>query len=94
MAENYVKAVEPLTGKEEGLGTGPTISPLVDTIKGSVKKMVDRYNSLPDWKTNQQVAKEEASKKTVKKAKGGSIKSASSRADGCAQRGKTKGRII
>jgi hypothetical protein len=30
----------------------------------------------------------------VKKAGGGSIKSASSRADGCAQRGKTKGRIV
>lgn len=31
---------------------------------------------------------------TVKKAKGGSIGSASSRADGCAQRGKTKGRML
>ena len=32
--------------------------------------------------------------KVVKKAKGGSISSASKRADGCAQRGKTKGRFI
>lgn len=32
--------------------------------------------------------------KPVKKAKGGSVGSASSRADGCAQRGKTKGRMI
>ena len=30
----------------------------------------------------------------VKKAKGGSVGSASKRADGCAQRGKTKGRMI
>lgn len=30
----------------------------------------------------------------VKKAKGGSIKSASARADGIAQRGKTRGRIV
>lgn len=29
-----------------------------------------------------------------KKAKGGKISSASSRADGCAQRGKTKGRMV
>jgi hypothetical protein len=30
----------------------------------------------------------------VKKAKGGKISSASSRADGCAQRGKTRGRMV
>ena len=30
----------------------------------------------------------------IKKAKGGSVSSASKRADGCAQRGKTKGRMI
>lgn len=34
------------------------------------------------------------SKEPVKKAKGGMIGSASKRADGCAQRGKTKGRFI
>lgn len=31
---------------------------------------------------------------TERKAKGGSVGSASKRADGCAQRGKTKGRMI
>ena len=30
----------------------------------------------------------------VKKAKGGKVSSASKRADGCAQRGKTKGRMV
>lgn len=39
-------------------------------------------------------AKTLAMKKPVKKAKGGSVSSASSRADGCAQRGKTKGRFV
>lgn len=34
-------------------------------------------------------------KDTVKKARGGSVKSsASKRADGCAQRGKTRGRMV
>jgi hypothetical protein len=33
-------------------------------------------------------------KEPVKKASGGSVSSASSRADGCAQRGKTKGRMV
>jgi len=32
--------------------------------------------------------------KTKKMAKGGSVSSASKRADGCATKGKTKGRII
>ena len=32
--------------------------------------------------------------KTIKKAKGGMVGSASKRADGCAVRGKTKGRIV
>ena len=35
-----------------------------------------------------------ASKKLPKMAKGGSVKSASKRADGCAMRGKTKGRMV
>lgn len=33
-------------------------------------------------------------RKTVKKAKGGAVSSASKRADGCAQRGKTRGKMI
>ena len=32
--------------------------------------------------------------KPVKKAKGGAVKSASARADGCAQRGKTRGKFV
>lgn len=35
-----------------------------------------------------------SAKEPVKKAKGGMVGSASRRADGCAQRGKTKGRIV
>jgi len=38
--------------------------------------------------------KPEAPKPEVKKAKGGSVSSASSRADGCAVRGKTKGKTV
>ena len=34
------------------------------------------------------------SKKTVKKAAGGSVSSASKRADGCAVKGKTKGKFV
>jgi hypothetical protein len=37
---------------------------------------------------------DEGPTRTVKKAKGGSVGSASKRADGIAQRGKTRGRVI
>lgn len=39
-------------------------------------------------------AKIQAMKKPVKRAKGGSVSSASARGDGCAVRGKTKGRFV
>ena len=38
--------------------------------------------------------KKEPAKSVKKMAKGGSVSSASKRADGCASKGKTKGRII
>ena len=40
------------------------------------------------------IKKKKDSEDVEKKAKGGSVKSASARADGCAQRGKTKGRMV
>lgn len=46
-----------------------------------------------EGKTPEELAKK-SSPEPVKKAKGGAIKSASARADGCAQRGKTRGRMI
>jgi hypothetical protein len=39
-------------------------------------------------------AKAAALKKPIKKAQGGKVSSASSRADGCATKGKTKGRFV
>jgi hypothetical protein len=46
-------------------------------------------------KKDQQLKKEyEAYEKSKGMKKGGAVKSASSRADGCAMRGKTKGRIV
>ena len=48
--------------------------------------VVDKYKKLKGG---------DDSKKPVKKAKGGSVKSSTSkRADGCAQRGKTKGKMV
>lgn len=62
----------------------------------------DKTEPLPGMLDPISQAKEDKKKemkdkelKPVKKmAKGGSVSSASSRADGCAQRGKTKGRMV
>lgn len=69
--------------------------------KGESVPELDALYSKMDALTNK--AAEEASKyptgempekaKPVRKASGGSVKSASSRADGIAQRGKTRGKI-
>jgi hypothetical protein len=73
----------------------------VDSDMGPVKRMVksgmvkgsellDRLG-IRQEKEYENKTKEELA---IKKAKGGKIKSASARADGCAQRGKTRGKIV
>lgn len=59
----------------------------IDEPEGSLR--ADLVNQRQDW------LNQESYKKATKRAKGGSVKSsASRRADGVAQRGKTKGRMI
>ena len=57
-------------------------------VKGS--ELLDRLG-IRQEKEYENKTKEELA---IKKAKGGKIKSASARADGCAQRGKTRGKIV
>ena len=54
-----------------------------DVMKDSTAEF-DAENPMPNFMKNP----------IVKKAKGGSVSSASKRADGCAVKGKTKGRMI
>jgi hypothetical protein len=49
-----------------------------DTTQAKVNRMIDKIKPAAP----------------VKKAKGGMVGSASKRADGCAQRGKTRGRMV
>ena len=56
-----------------------------------------RPSGLPDKgpaRTTARAEYEKALNNSVKKAKGGKVSSASSRADGCAVKGKTKGRMV
>jgi hypothetical protein len=69
------------------------MGPIKRAVKsGAVKmsEMLDRVG-LTQEKEYENKTKEELA---VKKAKGGMVGSASKRADGCAQRGKTRGRIV
>lgn len=50
--------------------------------------------SREESKKRREAAKQQPKPEPVKKAKGGMVGSASKRADGCAVRGKTKGRIV
>lgn len=73
----------------------------VDSDMGPVKRAVKagavKVSELLDRLGMKQEKEYEGKTKeelAVKKAKGGKVSSASKRADGCAQRGKTKGRIV
>jgi|688.fasta_scaffold441139_2 hypothetical protein len=61
------------------------------------KTTIDDAISSEDKKRMLQDAKDEKDRQAIKGmgyAKGGSVGSASKRADGCAQRGKTKGKMV
>jgi predicted lipase len=61
------------------------------------KEMAEQDAKNPDTtqaKVNRMIDKIKPTKEPVKKAKGGMIGSASRRADGCAIKGKTKGRMV
>jgi hypothetical protein len=61
------------------------------------KTTIDDVISSEDKKRMLQDAKDEKDRQAIKGmgyAKGGSVGSASKRADGCAQRGKTKGKMV
>jgi hypothetical protein len=61
------------------------------------KEMAEQDVKNPDTtqaKVNRMVEKVKPTKEPVKKAKGGMISSASKRADGCAIKGKTRGRMV
>ena len=81
-----LESVKPDESKDFRFGIPTAIhGALLGTSKAS-DYVVDKYKKLKG---------EDKPEETVKKAKGGTVRSsASKRADGCAQRGKTRGRIV
>ena len=71
----------------------PTDSPVKDVIKkgmSGVSSILDKLGLSQEEKYKDKTPQE----LEAKKAKGGKVKSASARADGCVQRGKTRGRMV
>lgn len=70
----------------------------IDAVKGLGTTAKMYVSSLPKAAMhaakNRLIDGPKEDKKPVKKAKGGSISSASKRADGCATKGKTRGRMV
>ncbi len=63
-------------------------------IPAMVKKAMTGAAAAEDYIRDKLGMKPAEAPTTVKKAKGGKVSSASKRADGCAIRGKTRGRMI
>ena len=68
-----------------------------DRLKAKAGQVVDNSfenigNAMSSGMDDMSDLKQKA--QTIKKAKGGSVSSASKRADGCATKGKTKGRFV
>jgi hypothetical protein len=59
-----------------------------------VAMLADKNPDTTQAKVNRMIEKVKPTKEPVKKAKGGMVGSASKRADGCAIKGKTRGRIV
>lgn len=87
------------SGKRTGpqLNIGPNMGRENKAAKQIIEKEADKYlgTSKADVSSAIDAYKEGADKAKAKTyAKGGKINSASARADGCAVRGKTKGRMV
>ena len=74
-------------------GSGPRMEILRDNVATGAKFEMQDVNDKKARKEAEEYAAEMQRETRGKKA-GGVVKSASKRADGCAQRGKTRGRIV
>jgi hypothetical protein len=65
---------------------------MLESVRGIENPDAKKYIEYAEQEAREAAAEER--RETRGKKKGGAIKSASARADGCAQRGKTRGRMI
>lgn len=76
-------------------GTSDAINSFVDNVTGETsKKQDEKIKSLEAEVAAGRKSKEQAEVEAKGMKKGGKVSSASKRADGCAIKGKTKGRMV
>ena len=105
--EEFEVPEKPVRGKMKMLSNGGSTkdstrtkiveeAPSEGGFKGMVKKVLVGASRMADkiGATQEDKYKGKKPQDMEKKAKGGMVGSASKRADGCAQRGKTKGRMV
>jgi hypothetical protein len=73
---------------------GGKASAVLEDVGSAVRKMQGMSEPSLGSATAARKRRVEEAKKEIGKKKGGTVKSASARADGCAQRGKTRGRMV
>jgi hypothetical protein len=92
--DEYEKKKKPLPADNiSSESKAPRIN-LTDRISNAVKGAGQRLKDNVMGTEEQNKAAQERMDKAKKMAKGGSVSSASKRADGCAIKGKTKGRMV
>lgn len=88
--------IEAIRGKQAGAGRGMVNPPTVEERKMEARRK-RRQEMTPGEREMVQEVEDQKMREKIEGmgyAKGGKVSSASKRADGCAQRGKTKGRMI
>jgi hypothetical protein len=93
MADNKAKMEDARKRAEEAANAGNDfLSKISTTYKAGADK--DFKRAIADFKKVPQEVRDAEAYQHAGYKKGGSVSSASARADGCAQRGKTKGRMV
>lgn len=88
--------IEAIRGKQAGAGRGMVNPPTVEERKMEARRK-RRQEMTPGEREMVQEVEDQKMREKIQGmgyAGGGAVSSASRRADGCAQRGKTKGRMI
>ena len=87
----------PVDTSDYQFGSVPTSEQAAANRQSAINKVKSIGSSIGDYFSNFETPAERRSREAKEEKnykKGGSVSSASKRADGCAQRGKTKGRMI
>lgn len=91
------KLMQAMRGRQAGAGRGYVNPPTVEELERGKRRRMEEFEASPEdvaERKQMRKADEEYERARTSYKKGGSVGSASRRADGIAERGKTKGTMI